>query len=103
MLSHTLVAIYKSVNLAYKTITLVCSFFRLAKPQVGEQRYALFTYVIAHHSIYRTLNIDGEATWCSWHTLWLHVEYRVYTSQETVCTELYFPCSAFFFFPLGCN
>ena len=32
--------------------------------------------------------IDSEATQCSWQTLWLHAEYRVYTSHAT---ELVWP------------
>ena len=51
--------------------------------------------------------IDGEVTQCSWQTLWLHNEYRVYTSHATVYTELLWPLisslSFFFLFHLGCN
>ena len=35
--------------------------------------------------------IDGEVTQCSWQTLWLHAEYRVYSSHATVYTELVWP------------
>ena len=51
-------------------------------------------------------SLDDEDTQCSWQTLWLHTEYRVYTSHVTVYAELVSPLlSSLILFPfhLGCN
>ena len=40
-------------------------------------------------------SLDDEATQCSWHTLCLHAEYRVYTSHVT---DVVWPLNSFLSF-----
>ena len=84
-------------------------FLTLTAPEVERKQCAIFKYLCTCTSMhvqkpdYRSL--DGEATQCSWQTLWLCAKYRVYTQvlqlfTLNLCGHYFFP-SPFLFFLLG--
>ena len=81
---------------------MVVVLFEATAPQVEKKKKYNFKYVLAYPSIYRSQTIQilmVKPLSAGWQTLYLHAEYRVYTSHAAVYTELvwlYFLPSAFF-------
>ena len=97
----------KSTNEPFWQINLLpfclsVSFEEMILPS-GKKNSVKFSNVYFHIQACTEASIDGEVTQCSWQTLWLHNEHRVYTSHATVYAELVWPLlsSLSFFFFLG--